>query len=1162
MVKYQSGENEKASLLTKWGLRKQKQSDLNLEGTLAKREKRKAPRIELVNNIFDKIENEIVEYVIGQGNYLKKLCIAFKRPFVVDNEKSYKNFLIVLGPGGTGKKYSVRIMAKFLSIHGLIPNSSIYRLDLSTYDNEKNTDKLFLPDLHKAFHSDSSIVILENFDRADSKAIDYLCKLVEKGTIRVDKRFSWKSGEMQDVTGAYISNTHDDISANGKYVILVADRDLSYVSKVFPNFILEKIVDILCTQRLSLAELTIIAESMLEDFSNKLTMNVNLFVNYSNIASQLCEIINMTKGAHDLENVIEKSLYNPMLEKSLSGEFHPGTVVTLEIIDGILFGNNVMISEVYTGKNEEALIKIKQELDCIIGLIAVKEFVIKLDEYITFERKRNKTEDAKISLNMVFCGNPGTGKTTVARIIAKYLRELGYLSSGHLVEVSRDELVGQYIGETAQKTANKIKEALGGVLFIDEAYSLSRNKQDIYGIEVIDTLVKYMEDYRDDLVVILAGYTEEMQYFMSSNPGLKSRFKYTVDFQDYTSAELLQIAEQMANKQGYQLESDCKKELLLYFDKKQIPGKKDSGNGRMVRNMVEIAMTNYVHRITAELENDSDNENSMLLKTVDFEIYDNASFDLESELEKIIGLDNIKKLIRNLQVQLLFDRKRREAGFDIDSKQSLNMVFVGNPGTGKTYIARTVAKLLKNLNVLKTDQFIETDRNGLVAQYAGQSSQKTQEIFMSALGGVLFIDEAYSLSSTNSFDREAIDTLVKLIEDNAGNIVVIIAGYKKEMARFMMNNSGLSSRFNLTFDFPDYTTEELYSILKKQAVDKGFVIDEGASNTIHETLEIKSAEQEYSGNGRLVRNLLEEAIRRQTERLASYKSDEDNKNEMILLRAEDFLVDSKYMFKDFDLEKKLASIVGLESVKDYLRSLYSMLRVQKARKEIGIEDSGTQTLHMIYCGNPGTGKTTIARLVGEILYEMGILANRNFIETDRAGLVAGYVGQTAIKTKEVIKQALDGVLFIDEAYSLSNDASNGGFGKEAIDTLVKDMDDNRERLVVILAGYKDDMEKFLDTNPGLASRFSNVLEFENYSPEELLDIISCMYKDKNFLLGDGTSEKLIKHFTVVKQEKNFGNGRYARNLCERSIRNLSLRISRTGDFSKEALTTILPEDIA
>jgi len=262
----------------------------------------------------------------------------------------------------------------------------------------------------------------------------------------------------------------------------------------------------------------------------------------------------------------------------------------------------------------------------------------------------------------------------------------------------------------------------------------------------------------------------------------------------------------------------------------------------------------------------------------------------------------------------------------------------------------------------------------------------------------------------------------------------------------------------------------------------------------------------------------------------------------------------------FDLERALAPIIGLGAVKQFVRSLYARLRIQSERKKMGLPVDTTQTLHMIFKGNPGTGKTMVARVIADVLYHIGVIRTAKLVETDRAGLVAGYVGQTAIKTTEKVQEALDGVLFIDEAYALSQGGPND-FGKEAIDTLVKLMDDNRERLVVILAGYSRDMDDFLKTNPGLKSRFPNIIEFPDYTLDELMQIADGFYRQKGYVLSEGARNKLSAILSKARREEAFGNGRYVRNVFERSVNRQALRLSTDTDLTRDELVVIEADDI-
>lgn len=1158
MEQYQSGEKEKPSLLQRLGFRNSNKHDSHLEnGRKKQRKKEKTRKTQKIEEIFTRINNELKQYVVGQDPYLEQLVVAFKRPYLLDNGKSYKNIIIIIGPQGSGRNYSIRVLAKLLSIEKLIKDSSLYVLDFSAYADASSVEKLFYPDMYRAFYSDASIVVFDNFDRACDDVLSSLCILGIAGSLKTNKRFGWTRGEFQENTGSYAQGLSDYISANGKFIVLISDKKRNYIDKLFNTEFFTHVYDVIETSKLENDALVEITSSLLESSFSKAESATGVSIIRDNFAVELVNACNKKDGIHSIEKVIEHEIYKPLIEKCLRKEILPESEICLTINsqDEFIYANEHMLGHIDKNGNAVQLAAVKKQLDEIVGLDSVKEFVLKLEENLRFQRKYNQGNEQNMSLHMVFKGNPGTGKTTIARIIAQYLKALGILSIGHLIEVSRTDLVGQYVGETAQKTSKKVNEALNGVLFIDEAYSLILGKNDLFGLEAIDTIVKYMEDYREELVIIAAGYSKEMEEFLDSNSGLRSRFNYVIEFPDYTPKELLEITTMMAHKASYMIDEECNEELIDYYNKKQISGKNDSGNARMARNIIETAIAMHSHRF-AEVES-LDESKIRLLSLEDFGFQKN-NFDLEQELENIVGLNKVKNLIRVLNAQLVVEKKRREAGFEVNTNQSLNMLFLGNPGTGKTYVARIMAKLLKEVGYLKSDEFVEVDRSGLVAEYAGQTAQKTKDVFLSALGGVLFIDEAYSLSANNAFDKEAVDTLVKLVEDHAGNIVVILAGYKKEMSEFLNANSGLHSRFNITMEFEDYSEEELFSIMVKMTKDRGFIIDSDANSAIIELLHSKNRVGEQSGNARMVRNILEAALRNQTKRLSliqSYESPE----ELITLKDIDFIPET--VAKEFDLEAKLNDIIGLENIKEYLRSLYSMLRVELARKQLGIDTQYGQTLHMIFTGNPGTGKTTMARIVGEVLFEMGILSTKNFVETDRAGLVAGYVGQTSLKTKAVINQALDGVLFIDEAYSLASGGNSSDFGREAIDVLVKDMDDNRDRLVVILAGYTDKMQHFLTMNPGLKSRFPNILEFPNYSPYELIKISEGMLAKKKYKLDEDAKQKLEKIFVMESAKDNFGNGRFARNMCERIIRNLSARINRTNDFSMDALTTITGEDV-
>jgi stage V sporulation protein K len=590
-------------------------------------------------------------------------------------------------------------------------------------------------------------------------------------------------------------------------------------------------------------------------------------------------------------NCMGKQLYTPSERLKQLDQFHKQ--VTAAVPEH--YGKNPLHPEVavtqetLTEKDREQLLQeAYEELRQMIGLTPVKDFVLEMKDMVAIQVERTKIgQSISIqSLHMLFTGNPGTGKTTVARIIAKIFKALGVVSEGHLVEVTREDLVGEYIGHTAPKTRKVIEQAIGGILFIDEAYALSRGGDNDFGKEAIDTLVKSMEENKENLVVILAGYSKEMAEFLKTNSGLKSRFASQIGFPDYTADELLMIAKGALAKEQFVMDIVVEKTLLSVLERKQIAGRNDDGNGRLVRNVIQESIRRQSTRLKQQGYQSTDE--LRILRSEDFGVMSSdGDFDLEMEFTKIVGNETIKEHIRTLVAQMKIQKLRRDQGLGRGTGQSLHMVFKGNPGTGKTTFARLIGKSMKELGILKSGQLIETDRSGLVAMHIGQTAQKVNDVIKEALGGILFIDEAYALATggESDFGKEAIDTLVKAIEDHRENLVVILAGYDSEMDRFFQVNAGLASRFSNIFQFADYTTEELYQILLKTAENEQYRITAGCEGVVKPLLQAHVTSGS-SSNGRFVRNLFEKAVRQQSVRLQHKVS--IVKDDLLQLLPEDF----------------------------------------------------------------------------------------------------------------------------------------------------------------------------------------------------------------------------------------------------------------------------------
>ena len=1112
------------------------------------------------SDAFDSLSIELKKYWVGSETDRTALCKAFQRPYVrgFDNAKP-KNTILVLGSESRGKVYAVRCITELLKDKKVFRYNQIAIMDMVDYSADAS-NALFLSDLYKFLNTNTESVVFENIEKASLAHLDIIYQLLTEGVYKLTKRYMVNNGSLVEATGILNTELISEIATNGKFFVFTSTLSQAKIVSVLGNKIIKEIGDIIALEPINDGQVKDLAYTLCINLVVKCKKNLHINIEFDDlIVKALADRYSAAAGVKGLEEHIDDHIYETLSEMKLQEVLWDDESANLTYDNGycvVLKGGEVIKTSQYLRNyNAMELEEAHKELDQIIGLTKVKDYVLNLETNFKVQKMREGKglKKSEVSMHMIFVGNPGTGKTTITRIVAKYLKAIGVLSSGHLCEVTRADLVGQYAGHTAVKTTDVIRGAIGGVLFIDEAYSLCRDKNDAFGLEAIDALVKGMEDNRDNLVVILAGYEDEMQDFLKANSGLKSRFPNIVRFEDYTVDELYEIAKVTALSKGYKLNTNCEEGLRRQFEKHQIKGKNDGGNGRLVRNLIEAAVIKQSQRVINDLTADMEE-----LIDADFGFDKIVEFDLEKSLAEIIGMESVKKIIRTQYTMLQANKKRKDANISVDTTQSLNMIFAGNPGTGKTTMARVVAEMFHSMDILKSGQLVEIDKGGLIAEYVGQTAKKTEEVFKSALGGVLFIDEAYAITNDgSSYGQECIDTLVKLIEDYRGEIVVILAGYSKEMKEFMKANSGLESRFPLRIDFPDYSATELFDISKQMISRRGFILAEGTDRVIEEEIiRLKRHANASSGNGRMVRNFIEDIIRRQSSRVATTDVTE---NDLAVIIPADVKVDSTSVL-GFDLENELSKVIGLEPVKRYIRSLNARLKLQSERKKAGLKTDTTQTMHMIFAGNPGTGKTMMARTVANVLYNMNVIQTNKLIETDRSGLVAGYVGQTAIKTRAVIESALGGVLFIDEAYALAQGGEND-FGQEAIDTLVKMMDDNRDRLVVILAGYSDDMQHFLEANAGLQSRFVNIIEFPDYTTDELLQIADGLYSEQGYVLSEAGRVALRNKLTVAKEDRQFGNGRYVRNVFERSLNNQALRLSNVTELTREDLTIITETDI-
>ena len=823
---------------------------------------------------------------------------------------------------------------------------------------------------------------------------------------------------------------------------------------------------------------------------------------------------------------------------------------------------------------ERSVEDILRDLDSYIGMdevkAAVKEMAYSVQNAMQ-RAERGLGEQEKMSMHIILTGNPGTGKTTIARKLGEILAAIGYLDSGHVVEVDRAKMVSQYQGETPKVVDALCDKAKGGILFVDEAYTLApvsaSGDRDAQGAQALEKLMKRMEDDRGQFIVIAAGYRTEMENLFRVNPGFRSRFNYFLDIKDYSPAELFEIMQVFAKQKKYIFSPDAQaltqKMIKEMYDSRD----KDFANGRTMRTLFDQICKKQAQRLQGANISAMSNEELMTIVRDDIP-YDAPQTvsvdDCLKKLDGLVGLSGVKKEIANLAAFLNLQIARGET----NTFQGKHYVFTGNPGTGKTTVARIMADIFKTLGVVARGQLVEADRSKLVAGFSGQTAIKTNQLVDQAMGGVLFIDEAYTLKSNDgdSFGAEAIDTLLKRLEDDRGKFICIVAGYTDQMHDFIDTNPGLKSRFTQTIHFDDYTPDELTEIFLHLASGKNFTVDEETKAAIHRMFEQLYLRRDKNfGNAREARRIFNEAVERQSQRLVKQMTSPDFKeSDMFALTTADLPLSQGETARPLDVVlNELEEFIGMRSVKDSIRRLAVQSMFMKQRAAMGAGSVQQMSMNFVLTGNPGTGKTSIARKMGEILQAMDILPTSRVIEASRATLVGKYMGETPKIVNSMCDKAMGGILFIDEAYTLSD----GGdmYGKEAIDTLMKRMEDDRGKFVVIAAGYKDKMEEFMMMNAGLASRFTHKLHIDDYDPDELLAIYKHMAQKEQYQFTPEAELKALDKIykMVLTKTESWGNAREMRNLLDSTIQHLSERVSAlpADQVTKETYQIILPEDI-
>ena len=798
----------------------------------------------------------------------------------------------------------------------------------------------------------------------------------------------------------------------------------------------------------------------------------------------------------------------------------------------------------------------KTKAEEIIGLEEIRSRLQMFVNSLSIQQKQKKIGmlvDETTNI-LFFRGETGTGKNLAAEWFIEQLKNFHTIASSSVARTTARKFQRQYSSDT--QISKYLSEQKLAVLIIDEAHE---------DLNYLRELLLGLTERRSETICILLGVKKPLEQFFSQNSELSDLVSF-YDFPPIDDKALAKILEKKLVERGFGFSGETQKMFLQCVQEAKARPSVPYKNGWLVeKDILKTIIENQAERLSKK----------NVLRDYDLKRIEPSDLptrgkpqsvdEILAMLDELIGMENVKKAVREFCQTIQNNQRRAALGLPAENPKT-HIVLTGNPGTGKTTVARIFGKLFYAMKLLPSDKVIETSGLDMTAGYVGHTKDKVNELCDKAMGGTLFIDEAYCLAGkdgeANSFAGEAVGAILKRMEDDRGKFVVIAAGYQNEMQNFLRMNPGLESRFEHKIHIDDYSAEELFAILQLQMKKLQFVFSDSDGAKEAALLAVKklvSNKTKDFANARAARNLFDEIKLRMDSRIALLPAEALTKDVLMTIRVGDIPDGEKKAFTAKDALAELNELVGMEKVKKSAKELYDTLQVNKEMERLGKTPKRPE-IHIALTGNPGTGKTTAARIFGKLFAAIGLLSSDKVIECDRSKIVAKYVGHTAQNMQRLCDDATGGILFIDEVYTLAAD----DFGHEATDTLMKRMEDDRGKFIVVVAGYENKMNEWMATNEGLASRFTHRIHIDDYNANELYDLF-CLYAQKEKLEltkeAKSTARQLINHIWK-NRGLNFANGRTIRQLFDAVVRKKNSRAIALPESERtmKALTTITSED--